>query len=233
MIIKRTSKGHMKCPLVTSINDLNQVLKKYSNEYYIHLKSGLVSFDHTISQLVTDIMCIVKSTKTLNLLRDEFGYNTLIKFKAENIYTCIKEHKPLMEMIAIEDDKIMVHMSQGPSIQIGTIVDPDYELKMTDGLSYKMSMLNKLQHVPYLSEDEVSLIVNSILTKDMTEDYSVRVTKELIPGISLNTDVKFYVNTDAQVEYSSGFYTDFFILSDIKGVDVLMLYKILQFKYER
>lgn len=227
MIIGRNAKGHMKCPLVTTLYDVNQVLKNYSNEYYIHLGTGIISFDHVKNQYIDDIMCMICNEVKLNILKDEFGMNSLLKFKAEPIYTCVKVFKACLYSITIEEKDIVVTMTDGKYIKIGEVVDDDFVLPMSETLSYKMSMLNRIQHVPYLTDDEVNDIVTSILIKYMNE-YEVRITKEMIPCVNKNTNIRLCVNTDVEVTDIAGTYTDLFILSEIKDVDILMSYKILK-----
>lgn len=233
--IPRNGKGHMKCPFLSSLHNINQNLKQYSTKYIFSVDDGYVIHVDRKPSIRGDVFSKVESDKDLLNIKSQLPEGTIMTIYPQAVYSAINDFKKELEYIEIDsDDRIVIKlMDKDEGINIGEAVwypedDKTLELdeKITKFLEYH-DIVKSATFIP-LTDEQVERISEAIFKCSMG-DFHIRLTKQLVPGVSNKMDVSLFLHTDRILKTTSGELCPLYVRTEKGGIVSFLIYNIIKY----
>ena len=233
--IPRNGQGHMKCPFLSSLHNLNQNLKNYSTKYLFSVNDGYIIHIDRKPSIRGDVFSKVVSPKDLTNIRTQLPEGTILTILPQALYIAMNDFKKELEYIEIgDDDRIVIKlMDKDEGIHIGEAVwysedDKSIELneKITKFLEHH-SVVEEATFIP-LTDEQVERISEAIFKCNMG-DFHIRLTKQLVPGVSNKMDVSLFLHTDRILKSTSGELCPLYVKTEKGGITSILVYNIIKY----
>lgn len=233
--IDRNDKGHMKCPFLASLHNINQNLKQYSDKYLFSIDDGYIIHVDRKPSIRGDVFSKVESKKDLANIRSQLPDGTILTIIPQALYSALNEFKKELEYIEIGyDNRIVIKiMDRDEGIYIGDAIwescgddVADTNKKIQTFLNYH-DIVNSATFIP-LNEEQVERIAEAIFKCNMG-DFHIRLTKQLVPGVSNKMEVSLFLNTDRTIKSTSGELCPLYVKTEKGGITSYLVYNIIKY----
>lgn len=233
--IPRNGQGHMKCPLLSSLHNINQNLKQYSTKYLVSVDDGYIIHVDRKRSVRGDVFSKIESPKDLLNIRTALPEGTIMTIYPQALYSAMNDFKKELEYIEIDnEDRINIKlMDKDEGINIGEAVwysedDKTLELreKITKFLEFH-DIVKSATFIP-LNDEQVERISEAIFKCNMG-DFHIRLTKQLVPGVSNKMDVSLFLHTDRILKSTSGELCPLYVKTEKGGITSYLVYNIIKY----
>lgn len=234
--ITYNEKGQLKCPFISTLYNINQDVKKISEQYYLDVNNGVIIYSKNKKGIVGEHMSVINDDKNVVILKDTFG-DAILEINSTALYALFQTYKKQMVSLTLlnNTDKMVVTLDTGDAVQIGRFINvshPDNE-PFQDELNKKIDFHNPVtrhkDRFTQLDDNQIDSISESIF-KCMMSGIHVRLTKQLVPGISNKFNVGLFLDIERlEVKETGEEICRLYILSERKTVDHFHIYKILKY----
>lgn len=235
--ITRNGKRHMKCPFLSGLDNLNDELKKYSSEYILSVSDGYVIHKERRENVIGDVFSKIESVKELDKLKTLIPSETILVIYPDAVYVAMNKLKKQLKDIIFKENRIFITLTDmEEAINIGKIYfkETDEYKDMMNSLSkfleYHQEVLGDSGAAKFtiLNESQIFRIEESILKCSMN-DYTIRLTKQLVPGISNKMDVSLFLDIPRAIKTEDGEVCPLYVRTEKADVVSYLVYKIIKY----
>lgn len=209
---------------VKPFNDLNQIVKKCFNIYFI-FRNGLIcsptgEYVKGINKGTHIAFCesLVKEIYAFIESHYRIEEGKFISFISDQLFTALKEKKKLLESIKIEDNVISIFRDK-EEFTVGYIANVD-EVDLESGqLLAKHIMRNDHISMNFSIEG----LLNNELVTITKDDCKARMTKELIPVLKKDSNIYYNIMNGSKDRFK------LLIICESKGVRLLHVYTCVKY----
>ena len=233
--ITYNEKGQLKCPFISTLNNINQDVKKISTVYTICIENNCIMYKDKRKGIVGKHVSFITSEKDSDILKEVFG-EAMLEINSDAFYALLKDYKKNMKQMTLYKDtnKLIVTLDNGTAIQIGRYIgsrDAEYNTlieSMNQFLDTHEKVTKHKDRFTMLSDEQIERVSESIL-KCMMNDVHIRIAKQLVPGISNKFNVGIFLNIESLRLEGNDEICDLYIHQERKTVDHFHVYKILKY----
>lgn len=232
--IPRNGKGHMKCPFLSSLHNVNQILKNYSTKYLFSVDDGYIIHVDRKRSIRGDVFSKVDSQKDLLNIRSQLPEGAILTIYSQAIYSAMNDFKKELDYIEIDDDRINIKLiDKDEGINIGEAVwysEDDKKVELDEKITKFLEHHDVVKTANFISltDEQIERISESIFKCNMG-DFHIRLTKQLVPGVSNKMDVSLFLHTDRILKTSSGELCPLYVKSEKGGIISFLVYNIIKY----
>lgn len=233
--VSYNDKGQLKCPFISALNNINQDVKKLSDKYIIDVKNRFIFHSVKRKGTMGNHVSYIVSDKDAQILEDTFG-DVLIEITSDAFYALLKDYKKNMKVMTLyqQTDKLIVVLDSGDAVCVGRYINDthiEYESILKDIQLFLEEHIDVIKHrdrFTMLDDDQIERISESIF-KCMISDIHIRITKQLVPGISNKFNLGIFLDINSLQIKGNDQICNLYILQERKIVDHFHVYKVLKY----
>lgn len=233
--ITYNEKGQLKCPFISTLNNINQDIKKISTKYLLDVSNRYIIHIEKRKGIVGQHISYISSDKDAKILQDTFG-PIILEINSDALYALLKDYKKNLKMLTTykDTDRMVVTIDDASAIYIGRYITTSHSEygtileTLNEFLNNRGVLVRRKEIFTMLNDDQIERVSESIL-KCVISDINVRITKQLVPGISNKFNVGLLLNIDSIRQEGNDEICDLFILQERKTVDNFHIYKVLKY----
>ena len=234
--IPRNGQGHMKCPFLSSLYNINHELKRYSDKYLLSVDDGFVLHIERKPTVNGDVFSKISSQKDINAVASQLPSGTILSIFPDALYGALKDYKKVLDYIEITNSgKMGIRiMDSDNAIYIGECFIKEHEEhqelqeKISKFLDFHSLVINGDANFVKLNEEQVDRIAEAIF-KCIMGEFHIRLTKQLVPGVSNKMDVWLFLYEDRMIKTTSGELCPLYVKTEKSGIISMMIYNIIKY----
>lgn len=233
--ITYNERGQLKCPFLSTLYNVNQDVKKIGLTYILDTRYGNIRYTQRQKGIVGEHITTLASEKDINVLMDAFNGATL-EINSVALYALFKDYKKNMDKLTLynDTDKMIVTLDNGSAIQIGRYITsnhPEYNSMCDESnqrLDFHEPVIEHRNRFTELTDEQVERISESIL-KCMMSDIHIRITKQLVPGISNKYNLAIFLDIERIMVEGNAEICRLYISQERKMVNHFHVYQVLKY----
>lgn len=234
--ITYNDRGQLKCSFLSTLYNINQDVKKISEEYYLDLDSGSIIYKGKRKGIVGEHISVMSKATDAALLKETFGYDNILMINSDALYVLFQTSKKSMKYITIQEnsDKLVVALDDGNLFYIGRIIKQNHvnydkiKNNISNILEYHEPVIGKRTRFTEFNDSQVERICESIL-KCVMNDFHIRLTKQIVPGINGKFPVSIFLDIERIEKQNEEEICNMYISQDRKMVSHFHIYRIIKY----
>lgn len=228
--ITYNTRGHLTSPFMKALIKLDKEIKRMSTKYIINASKGVIYFRENKKGIIGRHISIINNDKISHELYTAFE-NRIVEINGEAFDALIKNYKKdMVAMTTYQDtNRLIVTLNTGDGLEIGKIITDETELlSITTKIKpedYEMVYSNTFIE---LTDNDIEM-ANESIYRTMIDDIHVRITKQLIPGISNKYRTLISVDSERLEKIGCEEVCSLYIKQCRDCVDNIHIYRIIKY----